>query len=235
MSKRTTLELPQATYGRSVEGRFLNYIDSKLDCELLIIAGVHGEEADTTVALSRALRCISPDEISPRVAVILCANPDGLLLGTRGNANGVDLNRNFPTSDWKEGTTPCLWHADEKEALHISTGSKPASEPESRALITLIEALTPKQVLTLHGPLACVDDPDASSLGTWIAEKTGLPLVSEVGYPTPGSMGTWAGERELPWITWEFPAESIESISKTQVPVLVEVLVAGIDKKQIAS
>lgn len=224
MPKRTALELPQISYGRSVEGGDLRYIESRAECDLLIIAGIHGEEADTTVALSRAFRSIAPSEISPGVAAILCANPDGLVLGTRGNANGVDLNRNFPSANWKEGTTTCLWHVDEDEALPVSTGNKPASEPESRALISLIDALSPKQVLTLHGPLACVDDPEDSQLGRWIAEKTKLPLVSGIGYPTPGSMGTWAGERGLPWITWEFPKESIESISQTQVPVLMEIL-----------
>ncbi len=224
MPKRTSLELPLANYGRSVEGRLLQYIDSRLDCDLLIIAGIHGEEADTTVAISRALRSIAADEIAPNIAMVLCANPDGLLRGTRGNANGVDLNRNFPTADWKWGTVPVRWHVDEDETLEISTGTTPASEPESRALIQLVETLAPSQVLTLHGPLACVDDPNASSLGIRIAEKTGLTLVSEIGYPTPGSMGTWAKERGLPWITWEFPRESIESISKTQVPVLVEIL-----------
>lgn len=224
MPKRTALELPLATYGRSVEGRPLEYLDSRLDCGLLVIAGIHGEESDTTVALSRALRSITPGEIAGSVSVILCANPDGLLRGTRGNANRVDLNRNFPTADWKPGTVPVRWHVDEDETLEISTGTGPASEPESRALIELIENLAPKQVLTLHGPLACVDDPDSSPLGCWIADRTGLPLVTEIGYPTPGSMGTWAREQDLPWTTWEFPAESIESISKTQVPVLVEIL-----------
>jgi protein MpaA len=69
------------------------------ECRLLLFAGLHGEEPETTYALSRALRQLPAQ---PRdCGVVLAANPDGLLRGTRGNARGVDLNRNFPARDWQ--------------------------------------------------------------------------------------------------------------------------------------
>ena len=82
-------------YGLSHLGTPLEVWRPSGRCRLLIHAGIHGEEGETTVALSRALRLLS--EPSPHCAVVLAANPDGLIRGTRGNARGVDLNRNFPT------------------------------------------------------------------------------------------------------------------------------------------
>lgn len=224
MPHRTTLDLELSSYGRSVKGVALDYFPSRETCDLLIVAGIHGEESDGVISLSRAYRSLPPENRSPNIASILCANPDGTLLGTRGNGNGVDLNRNFPAQNWTPEPSSCRWHADEELALPILTGASPASEPETVALIELIETLKPKQLLTLHGPLACVDDPHESDLGNWIAKKTGLPLVTEIGYPTPGSMGSWAAEQKLPIITWEFPPHGVETLSRSQVPVLVEIL-----------
>ena len=48
-----------------------------------------------------------------RWAVVQCVNPDGLLAGTRQNANGVDLNRNFPASTWRPGAV-----------LHVPAGHR---------------------------------------------------------------------------------------------------------------
>jgi murein peptide amidase A len=224
MAKRTTIDLLLIEYGRSVLDAPLLWLPCAEKCRLLIIAGVHGEEPETTVTLSRAVRSCQGDGISPHVGVIFCANPDGVALGTRGNANGVDLNRNFPSSNWQSEPTTCRWHADEGEVQEIGTGSSAGSEPESQALLSLLRENAPDQVLTLHGPLACVDDPLRSPLGSWIAAQSGLPLVGDIGYATPGSMGTWAAERDLPWITWEFPPHGIEPLSKSCVPLLKAIL-----------
>ncbi|MEM7601223.1 MAG: murein tripeptide amidase MpaA, partial [Verrucomicrobiota bacterium] len=215
MSRRTALELPLTRYGESVSGAPLEFFPARETCDLLIIAGLHGEESDGTILLSRALRSIPPTAIFSNLSFVLCANPDGVSLGTRGNANGVDLNRNFPASNWSPAPSTCRWHADEEETIPILTGESAASEPETRALISLVEKQAPRQILTLHGPLACIDDPDESPLGRWIADLTGLPLVTEIGYPTLGSMGSWAMEAELPIITWEFPPDGVETLSRT--------------------
>ncbi len=226
MSRRTELNIKAAAIGHSVKGIPIEWLPARECCRILIIAGIHGEEPDTTVALSRAYRSIAEKGISPFVGTILCANPDGIIAGTRGNANGVDLNRNFPTQNWQSEPTTCRWFMEDpkEDERSLETGSAQASEPETRALIELFIEVKPQLIIALHGPLACIDDPLSSSAGKWIAEKTGLPLVSEIGYPTPGSMGTWAGEKQIPLITWEFPKDSIEDLSRSQTPVLADIL-----------
>lgn len=228
MHRRTTLDLPLVSYGASLEGCPLHWIPPRSkNCDLLLIAGLHGEEPDTTVILSRACRSLPPSDIAPDVGIILSANPDGLAAGTRGNARGVDLNRNFPASNWSADESTARWHVEDSDGLPIGTGASPSSEPEVAALIKLIEAHAPQRILSLHGPLDCVDDPRESELGLWIASETGSPLVTDIGYPTPGSMGSWAWERCLPIVTWEFPAAGIEELSRRFVPLLGEILRSG--------
>jgi len=213
---------PVEVYGKSGRGVDLEVYLPSAACRTLVIAGIHGEEPETTVILSRALRSLPAFPKS--VACVLAANPDGLLAGTRGNARGVDLNRNFPTADWQPEPIKYRWHVEDPAEIGIGTGTKPASEPETRALIDLIDRLKPQLIVTLHAPLACIDDPAPTPAGIWLAERTGLPLVKGVGYATPGSMGTWAGEHHLPLITWEFPRKSVEELSREVVPVLIELV-----------
>ena len=69
----------------------------------LLVAGLHGEEPET-VQLARGV-LDRVDAADAGCAIVLCANPDGVADGTRQNARGVDLNRNFPAASWREGTT----------------------------------------------------------------------------------------------------------------------------------
>jgi protein MpaA len=95
---------------------------------------------------------------------------------------------------------------------------------ETVALMDLVEELQPKVVVALHAPLACIDDPKPGPLAEWLAKKTGLPLVADVGYATPGSFGTWGVERGLEIITYEFPLASIDVLVREHVPALTELL-----------
>jgi len=213
-------------YGRSALGNRLEYWPAALgETDLLLIAGIHGEEADTTVTLSKALRVLS--SAPTHAAVITAVNPDGILRGTRGNANGVDLNRNFPTRDWSPNSVTHCWTMDGPSEVELSSGSSPGSESETTALIELVARLKPKQIITLHGPLGCIDDPSKSRLAQRMSARTGFPLVTDIGYKTPGSFGTWANENQFPIITWEFGPESIEKLFLTTVPILTDILQTG--------
>src|SRR5687768_798557 len=183
-------------YGASVEGIPLTvYLPDSGDAAVLVLAAIHGDEAETTVAVSEALRCLHRGDL--RAAVILCGNPDGMLRGTRGNARGVDLNRNFPTSNWSPDPVFYKSRANDARDIALTTGTAPASEPETAALLALLEKLEPRAVVSLHSALACIDDATGSHLGRQLAARCELPLITAIGYPTPGSMGTWASEQGL--------------------------------------
>jgi protein MpaA len=209
-------------YGRSQLGTSLEVWHPSSTCNLLIHAGIHGEEAETTLALSRALRLLT--EPSAHCAAVLAVNPDGLVRGTRGNARGVDLNRNFPTKDWHPDPVEHRSTLDDPRDVVLSPGSGPGSEPEVKALVRLVEELKPDTIVALHAPLACIDDAKEGPLAQWLAERTGLPLVADIGYSTPGSFGTWGAEHGIGVVTYEFPLTTTDAIVREHVPVLAEIL-----------
>ncbi|MCU1346974.1 MAG: zinc carboxypeptidase, partial [Acidobacteria bacterium] len=212
-----------SAYGTSVAGSPLTvYLPPSGTAELLVLAAIHGDEPETTVAVSEALRCLPEGEL--RAAVILCGNPDGLVRGTRGNARGVDLNRNFPTSNWHPDPVFYKSRANDARDIALSPGAEPASEPETRALLALIEQVGPRAVVSLHSALACVDASGASHLGRQLAERCKLPFLTEIGYPTPGSMGTWAGERGLTLVTLELEDASLYTLKDRHVPILIDLM-----------
>ncbi len=134
------------------------------------------------------------------IIFIPCLNPDGMQLGKRTNANGVDLNRNFPTKNWGEDTSL----AGDNPSDYFG-GEAPASEIETQFVIDIIEKYKPELIITLHAPYKVVNyDGPAKDTAEKISKIIGYPVEASIGYPTPGSFGTYAGvERQIPTITLE--------------------------------
>jgi protein MpaA len=109
---------------------------------VLVVGCVHGtERAGLTV--TRALRHVTPPA-GTQLLVLDAANPDGCARGTRANARGVDLNRNFP---WG-------WRA---QSGIFASGPAPASEPETKAIMKLIARERPGVTLWFHQHMDLVE------------------------------------------------------------------------------
>ncbi|MGH9889520.1 MAG: M14 family zinc carboxypeptidase, partial [bacterium] len=157
---------------------------------------IHGDEAVTQLMLERLA-----DELIERPPgrdtwIIPCLNVDGVLAGTRNNANDVDLNRNFASATWGTERRP-----------GYNPGHAAEDQPETRALVELIERVSPHRILALHSTFRMVNwDGTGEALAGEMSARCGYPVVGDMGYPTPGSFGAKYGiEQNLEVITLEVP------------------------------
>jgi len=170
----------------------------------LILGGFHGDEPKSVHVVRLLLDELAEyavGQVGTSVVVVPVVNPDGYERRNRRNNRGVDLNRNFPTDDWQPGRRRSRYYG----------GQRAASEPETRTLIRLIDRIRPRQIITVHSisdHRFCNNfDGPGARLARLLARRNGYPVTGSIGYPTPGSFGTWAGvERQIPIVTLELPS-----------------------------
>ena len=189
-----SLALPAWTsIGMSVQGRPIRYrVIGSGSRRVLFIGGIHGDETEGKVATAQLpLTFLRSPGLSRQVTlhIVEDMNPDGRYAGARTNSRGVDLNRDFPSSNRRQG--------------------RGLSEPESRAVHDLIRTLQPDLVIVAHSwrqrYFINYDGP-GKHLARAFSRDSGFPVVpsSNIG-ATPGSLGSWCGwDLGIPILTIEW-------------------------------
>jgi murein peptide amidase A len=128
--------------GRSWQGRPIRAVEvgNPSGKPVLVVGCVHGNET-AGIAIARSLERLAPRRLD--LWIVPDLNPDGVAAGTRKNAHGVDLNRNFP------------WHWRPLGGAYES-GPRLLSEREARIARALILRLHPHLTIWFHQHLDMV-------------------------------------------------------------------------------
>jgi predicted deacylase len=173
--RRVIATTPQ---GREIVARHYGALDAPV--QLVAIGQMHGNEPGGRRIVAELAGREVPEGVG--LWLIVSANPDGAHAQTRTNARHVDLNRNFPTN-WARSRHGIFW-----------SGSRSASEPETRGLMRFLTAVQPAAVLSFHQAYDLVDISHARSrpagrqLAAWMGERAAI--VGCAG-PCHGTMTQW--------------------------------------------
>jgi murein peptide amidase A len=164
----------------------------------LFVGGVHGDEPEGVRLADEFLLWLkshSNDQDHPWI-LIPCLNVDGFSRKQRTNAQGVDLNRNFPSRDW----------APQEEKNRYYPGAKAASEPEVLGLVSLIKEQRPSVIFHFHSWKPCIvyTGEPGKVYAEFLTQGNPYQAHAEIGYPTPGSLGQFG------WLDCQTPVICIE-------------------------
>lgn len=195
-----------SVYGSSVQGRpLVAYYFGSSGPVTMYVGAIHGNEASSSGIMKAWIDHL---EANPnlyegkRIVVVPTINPDGIARGSRTNARGVNLNRNFPTSNW-------VSDINDTDGTHVAGGgTQPLSEPEASALATLTTSIQPRLLLSFHavGSLT-VGDPGGYSAGY------AARYASMVGYKdATGQGGTFDYDITGAYEDWTYANRGIPSM-----------------------
>lgn len=210
--------------GLPIHGYRWNHEDSSM-AKVLILGGVHGDEPEGIVAAKGLIENFRNNfNLNLNLTIVPEFNPEGMLLKTRGNSNKVDLNRNLPTKDWSPVAATERYYP----------GPKALSEIENTFLVDWIKKEKPDVIYSLHSWKPMLNTNGDLPEAVEIAKHTGYVIEPDIGYPTPGSLGTYAGlENKIPTLTYEIERDiTFDQIIKIHVPALIEGLKISQNRKK---
>ncbi len=174
---------------------------------VLLIGGIHGDEYSSVSIVFKWLRTL--DQYHSGLFhwhIVPLLNPDGLLQkkSKRMNANGVDLNRNFPMPEWKNYALD-YWIKKTNSNPRRYPGPDALSEPETSWMVRGIDEFQPDVIVAVHAPHGVVDY-DGPKNGPYKLGRLYLNLLGTY----PGSLGNYAGiQKKIPVVTLELPYAGI--------------------------
>lgn len=187
--------------GESCEGHPIPVFktDIKAPKYLYLMAGVHGDEVEGVYVLKELFSWLKTEHTlkDMPIVVIPILNVDGYRQQTRVNAHSVDLNRNLPTKDWTATATQAKYNP----------GPKPLSEPENQFLVKLLDKYKPGLIISFHTWKPILNyNGDCKDIAEYLHLFNKYVMDGDIGYPTPGSLGTFGVEKyNTPVLTFECP------------------------------
>jgi hypothetical protein len=189
---------------------------------ILLFGGIHGDELSSVSIVFRWIEILNQFHSGLfHWHVVPVLNPDGLLKqpALRMNANGVDLNRNFPSPNW-DVEAPAYWIRRTSRNPRRYPGPSSLSEPESRWLANEIRTFQPDVIVSVHAPLEVLDfdgPPEPPRrLGSLYLDPMGT---------YPGSLGRWAGlHLRIPVVTIELPNAGILPSEKERLAMWTDLV-----------
>jgi murein peptide amidase A len=134
VARARTVVIGRSVRGRPIVARTLG--SASAPRKILLVGCIHGDECAGRAILT-ALNA-RPVPAGVQLWLVPTMNPDGAVAGTRQNAHGVDLNRNFPYR-WRSGGGPTYF-----------SGTRALSEPETRTAVRLIGRIKPAVTIWYH-------------------------------------------------------------------------------------
>lgn len=183
--------------------------------KVLVLGGVHGDEIEGVWAANGLLKSASEKyDLNLQLTIVPMFNLDGILMKERRNSSKIDLNRNLPTKDFTSVA------ATER----YFPGASANSELENQALVSFLAKEKPKFILSLHSYKPMLNyNGDCKIEAEVISKHTGYIVTDSIGYPTPGSLGTYAGvELNIPTLTYEVERGLDQASVMKQVPAIID-------------
>lgn len=215
----------QPSTGRTVRGRTIYYQDigpANANSRVLVIGTIHGDEQSSASFTFHWLNFAQKNNLNTHWRFIPIVNPDSLMSkpSRRTNANGVDLNRNFPTPNW-DVEAPKHWAVRTRKDPRRFPGKQALSEPESQFIVEQINTFKPTLIVSIHAPYGVLDF-DGPKIPP---KKLGFLFLDQVGI-FPGSLGNYSGvHRGIPVVTVELP-------NSQEVPSPLEITRMWVDLTQ---
>ncbi|MFZ3010188.1 MAG: DUF2817 domain-containing protein, partial [Candidatus Microsaccharimonas sp.] len=197
-----TLCYTVSTIGYSKQGQAINAYSFGSGSKVILYTGaMHGNEQSGRLLMNAWIGELDANArsipLGTRIVVVPQVNPDGVAANSRYNAGGVDLNRNYDTSDWQQDVQTV-----NGDPLPGGGGSYPGSEPETQALMALSSQLQPTLTLSFHSSASyaiantCGNSP---GLAATYASMTGYQDMTGVSgafsYQITGTYDDWLCER----------------------------------------
>ncbi len=198
-------QLPEC---QSVQHQPIFHFDShdhkKQGKRVLVMAVVHGDEKESGSIARRWMERLRDIDARNSWRIVPVLNPDGMDLKQRMNANGVDLNRNFPSTDWDQLAIK-YWREKKNQDPRRYPGLSAASEPETRCAMAHIEDFKPDFIVAIHTPYGVLDF-DGPRMN--FPHFKWLPWVSLGTFP--GSLGRYMWkDKQVPVLTVELKDDSL--------------------------